>query len=174
MQAISDLHGFGTRSQKRAGLVKCRCHNDGLNRISFRQDQGPLKKFPSRRWVQLSLVGWLTVAGSFSFALPCPPPPNQEATALPAENPGWRSTALGWQASAKRRFPDKVRYERSIELIHPLVLTLLILFASLAALFWSAEEWEFVRLVQGSATARRPMSPRCPGIADYGDTDLTA
>jgi hypothetical protein len=121
--------------------------------------------------VKFLLIGFLTVVGIFSFTEPSPSAPKQESGSSSLEKFPWRKRGAGWQDRWQRPFPDKVRFERSVELIHPLVVASLIVLASLAARFWSAEEWEFTRLVQGDQHVCRRSLPRYPSIADYGETN---
>ena len=89
----------------------------------------------------------------------------QEVAAPPSVETPFRKTRLGWQDSRRWSRPADIEFERRVELIHPVVVAGLIVLASFAALLWSAEEWDAVRLLQGTDAACRRSRPR-PEVRD--------
>ncbi|MEM7785235.1 MAG: hypothetical protein AAF939_12105 [Planctomycetota bacterium] len=73
----------------------------------------------------------------------------------------WRYTKEGWQDSSTWAVgPTGPRFKRSIENVHPFVITVLILFCVLIVTVWSSNEWQVSRLTGlESKTAFMPEKP---------------
>lgn len=70
----------------------------------------------------------------------------------------WRLTRFGWQDSTSW-FVDSFAPIKTVELIHPLVWTALVLVTVLLVMIWASEEWDLARLfsskVDGTAGKNR-------------------
>ena len=58
---------------------------------------------------------------------------------------GWRRTSQGWEDSS-RWFSESDAPPQLLELVHPLVWTMLVLIAVISVMIWASEEWELARL----------------------------
>ena len=67
----------------------------------------------------------------------------------------WRKTRYGWEDSSKWVQAETIRFERRIELVHPLSVSGIILLLSVGMLIWSSEEWDTERLFRSSKSIKR-------------------
>ena len=70
----------------------------------------------------------------------------------------WRRTRYGWEDSSKWVTAKPIRFERRIELIHPLAISGIILLSSIGMLIWASEEWDTERLFSRSTKKSKPLA----------------
>lgn len=51
----------------------------------------------------------------------------------------WRMTKFGWRDASRWEVPKPVKFERRIELVHPLLFSALLVLSSTGLLIWAAE-----------------------------------
>lgn len=57
----------------------------------------------------------------------------------------WRFTNQGWTDMSRLDRPQRIKFERRIELVHPLVFTILVILVASGLLIWASEEWHWAQ-----------------------------
>ena len=62
-------------------------------------------------------------------------------------NSTWRYTNRGWTDMTKLDRPEPIKFERRIELVHPLIFALCVILVAFGLLIWASEEWHWARVM---------------------------
>ena len=84
----------------------------------------------------------------FLFALISISEISQIPPVISQEESNWRMTRFGWEQTNNWARPTSPLIERRIELVHPVIFSVLIVLLSVAFLIWATEEYDWDRLTK--------------------------
>ena len=68
----------------------------------------------------------------------------------------WRKTKFGWMDASRWNRPQPVAAERRIELVHPLLLSALMILTCTGFLIWSSEEKDWAEIFDSCTSPEPP------------------